>query len=213
MAPFDLAKVRSVSGAALAPQIAVTLPAGKFGGASGARLEYANPDPTRLAVSYRVWLPADFQPVLGGKLGFGANGDEFCVRNMWRRVDKTDPSRVGAEIYVHGPEQIDPAYPNLPGFKRSDSSGDSLFQYYFWLKKGAWNTVSLACTLNDPGVANGVIDCTINGYRAIYNKYTFRTTEATQITSALFQSFYGGSAASWAPTADQELVFDRIDIS
>lgn len=213
MAPLDAAKVRSVSGAVLATQIGVTLPAGKFGGSSGARLEVPNPDPEKLAVSYRVWLPADFQPVLGGKLGFGANGDEFCVRNMWRRVDKTDATRIGAEIYVHGPAQRDPAYTKLPGFKRSDASGDSLFQYYFWLKKGAWNTVSLACTLNTPGAADGVIDCTINGYRAVYNKYTFRTKAATTITSALFQSFYGGSTADWAPTAEQDLVYDQIDIT
>jgi len=190
-------------------KITCKLPANQYGGSSGLRFELPVNSTKNTTISYDIYFPIDFDPVFGGKVFGGINGSEFCIRNMFRR-NLSDSSKFGGEIYVHGPTQLDPDYHLIPGFK--NSIGDSLFQYYFTFNKGTFNSVKLSIQLNDVGKANGIISCTINNVTKTYSKYTFITKKDSGITSALFQTFYGGDNISYAPKKESEIKIENIKI-
>lgn len=190
-------------------KINTILPANQFGGSSGLRFELPVTNNKKVSISYDIYFPIDFDPVFGGKVFGGINGPEFCTRNMFRR-NLSDSSKFGGEIYVHGPKQLDPNYNSIPGFK--SSTGDSLFQYYFTFNKGSFNSIKLSVQLNDPGKANGIISCTINNVTKTYSRYTFITKKESVITSALFQTFYGGDNISYAPKKAFEIKIENIKI-
>eukprot|EP00835_Amoeboradix_gromovi_P003609 NODE_246_length_12992_cov_0.264407.p6 type:complete len:234 gc:universal NODE_246_length_12992_cov_0.264407:8120-8821(+) len=193
-------------------QIIVKLKKGEYGNPKGLRFNYCPPNienATVFTLEYTVKFPDDFDPVKGGKLP-GFNGDEFCSRVMFRRNDGTNQNRFGAEMYLHGPRQIDGDYNKMPGFKANDKYGDSLYSYYYWFEKGVENNLLFSIKLNDVGMANGTILLKINQITHKYERYTFRTKDSTSVSSILFCMFFGGSNESWAPTKDEIIIFDNI---
>jgi hypothetical protein len=191
--------------------MSLTLPANQFGNPQGLRFEYIDiPNPTKCTLKYRVFVPRDFTPVKGGKL-FGFNTSESCTRLMFVR-ESLDKTKVGCRWYLYAPTQKDPNYTQLPGYKQNDEFGDSVYEYYYWLNKGEWNTIEMTVQLNTPGEPNGMIDIAVNNTRYKYFSYIFRDFKSTFIQSVLFCCFFGGSDASWAPKSDQTLIFDSIDI-
>lgn len=183
-----------------------TLPKNQFGGSSGVRFLYVPPFSRQVTLNYTWSVPASFEPNLGGKLP-AFNTDESNTRLMWLR-DMTS-GRFGARWYLQGPQQLDPGYTKLPGFKADEKYSDSVYQYYQQFTKGD-NNVSMSCYLNDIGKPNGIIDINVNGNRQLYDKYVFRTKPATQWTSVLFHVFHGGSTQGWAPSKDNYIEFKNI---
>lgn len=217
MEDFDRTYIRGGVGgdASFNTQLTTVLPKGAFGGPSGLRMQYAPPSAkgaTTGAMSYRVYVPADFDPVLGGKLP-GFNADEFCARVMFRRTNTKNAAQFGGEMYLHGPAQLDPGYTQVPGFVGNDDHGDSLYRYYFWFNKGQWNDVSYSITLNTPGSANGTLSLTVNGTTQTYSKYMFREHASTTIDCVLYTVFYGGSTSAYAPKKDETIILDRMKFS
>lgn len=187
-------------------EIKVGFKKGEYGGPKGLRIRIR---PLYFPVmastlSYKLYLPEDFEVIKGGKLpGFsGACGchDGFCTRIMWRR-------HLDTEIYCHGPKQDEDYYKN--SFIFNPKYGDSIGRGKAKLTTG-WNTVSLSIRLNDIGKSNGVMRMNINGTMYSFEQYRFRECEHIKIDTVLLVMFYGGSNTSWAPTKDTYAIFKDI---
>lgn len=152
----------------------------------------------------KVYFNHDFEWVKTGKLTGLAGGsipaggepdpNGFSCRFLW----KTDGV---AALYLYHSEQ-------------REIYGDVLpFPVPF--KKSAWQTLRMRVKLNTAGVSNGVLQAWIDG-GAVYSKtnYRFRQSGATwKIDCFLFDTFYGGADASFAPTQhDNFACFDDVRV-
>lgn len=152
----------------------------------------------------KVYFNHDFEWVKTGKLTGLAGGsipaggepdpNGFSCRFLW----KTDGV---AALYLYHSEQ-------------SGTYGDVL-PLSAPFKRSAWQTLRMRVKLNTPGVANGSLEAWMDGAR-VFSKtnYRFRLSGATwKIDTFLFDTFYGGADASFAPTQhDNFACFDDVRI-
>ena len=154
-------------------------------------------------ISYEVMFAEDFDFVKGGKLpglcgGSKATGGNrsdgfngFSARVMWRRDGKI-------VSYVYHPDQKTRFGDD---FKWTDNQKEPLS-----FQRGVWHKVRFTVQLNDLDKNNGFIEAYLND-TLVFKKYdfSFRLTEKIQIDNLCFNTFYGGSDPSWAPSKEEKL--------
>ncbi len=153
---------------------------------------------------FKLYFNHDFEWIKTGKLTGLAGGsipaggepdpNGFSCRFLW----KTDGA---AGLYLYHSEQ--------PG-----TYGDFLsFSKPF--KRSSWQTLRLRVKLNTAGQSNGVIQAWMDG-QLVYSRSDFRFRQsgaAWKIDTLLFDTFYGGADASFAPTLhDNFACFDDVRV-
>lgn len=175
---------------------------------------------------YRVWFPAGFDFVKGGKLpglygGDSASGSISCsggsrndacfsVRMMWR----TDGA---GEVYTYLP----PSYPandnvcNVPPQSECNPTyGASVGRGSFAFASGGWTSVSERVRLNDAGAENGEIELFVNGKSVVnVGGLVLRDSSAGRIRGIMMQTFFGGSTSDWASPKDQDVYFADLSVA
>ncbi len=189
----------------------VTYPANQFGPAAGG-VQFMVPlgrSYENLYFSYRVRFGAGFQFVQGGKLpglvggtaptGCISDNGGFSARGMWRTGGT-------AVQYLYYPEKV-----NACGDDFKYSAGGTDFK----LVPGTWYTLESHVVMNTAGQHNGVLEAWVDGVQMLsLSNFNYRVAGATFGIDALyFSTFFGGSDASWAPTAAQTVDYDEFVIS
>ncbi|GAA5851937.1 hypothetical protein JCM9279_007030 [Rhodotorula babjevae] len=169
----------------------------------------------RAMVSYEVGFSVGFDFVLGGKLpglfggdsGSGCTGGKgseacFSTRFMWRE-------KGAGEVYAYIP-----TYDGQCGTKSTTTTyqchgndGVSIDRGSFLFEAGKWNSITQVAVLNsDPGSggqANGVLVVYVGEERAMYlEDVVFRTNASVLLNAFIFSTFFGGSTADYAASAD-----------
>jgi hypothetical protein len=115
--------------------------------------------------------------------------DGFSTRFMWR-------AGGAAEVYSYLPSSVE--------------HGTSLGRGAWTWPTGRWVRVEQHVRLNTPGVADGVLDVTVNGRSVLRERgLTYRTVPTLRIDGVFFSTFFGGGDASWATPVDQYADFGR----
>jgi hypothetical protein len=193
----------------------VTYPAGQFGSTAGG-VQFMVPLSAsygELYLSYRVRFAADFQFVKGGKLPGLVGGTAptgcitdpvavsggFSARMMWR-------SGGAAVQYMYTPDRINSCGDDLPYLP-----GGAAARFI----PGSWHRVVHHLRMNTPGQPDGTLEAWFDGAVALKRSdMLYRPAGGTfQIDALYFSTFFGGSDATWAPTADQTVDFDDFIIS
>jgi len=161
----------------------------------------------KLYFGFRFKFPKGFDFVKGGKLpGIGGgkantggkkpNGvDGWSVRMMWNGKGKLVQ-------YVYHPDQ--------PG-----KYGEA----FAWemdspIERGKWHTIQTMVLLNRPGKKDGAIRSWLNDKEVLFKQgIRFRNTDKLEIDRFLFDAFFGGSGANWAPRKDEYLFIDDVRLS
>jgi len=196
-------------------------------GKPGGLAFYAKPGPNifnrdSVALSYKVYFPKNFEWVKGGKLPglyskFGQSGGNhddpsgFSYRVMWRAGGQ-------AEAYVYAPGRQDPNIERLPGYFSDGTIGSSLGRGVQTFLPNQWNAVKVYMKLNTirdgRPVPDGILKLDINGKSAVnYDKMVWRTRADVQIEGIMFQTFFGGNDASYAPTKDTYIAFKSFHLT
>ncbi|KAF8706000.1 Alginate lyase, partial [Rhizoctonia solani] len=139
---------------------------------------YANPLPAlteaqNVTFAYSIFLPADFEPVRGGKLpglyggktgcsGGDAALDCFSTRLMWRAMSE-------GELYLYAPkDKQTPEVCNTPPRSICEADyGLSIGRGSFRFTPGQWTHVSQTVVLNTPGKQDGYFTLDVNGERVM----------------------------------------------
>jgi hypothetical protein len=183
----------------------ISYPTGAVGmssGGAGWRTQIGSYD--TLSFSYRVRFKPGFDFVRGGKLpGLGGgkantgggrpNGsDGWSVRFMWRENGILS-------AYVYHPDQ--------------PSNYGEHFNATKSFTTGKWHKIEMRVTLNTPGQRDGSIQGWLNGSKVIdVNGLRFRDVSGLTIDQILFETFFGGSSSSYAPTRDETIDFDDFKL-
>lgn len=175
----------------------------------GAKLRHRMSSPVQLAEACAdINVPTNFTAVKGGKLplGFGGstngsiptggsyrpNGtDGFSARVMWHQGD-----RVSAYVY-HAGQILD--------------FGDAFYHTQL-LQRGRWDNICIRVQLNQVGQSNGSIHLKVNGIWNTFSGFNFRSVSTLNIDHYLQETFFGGGDASYAPTTDQTIDYDRFHV-
>ena len=68
--------------------------------------------------------------------------------------------------------------------------------------------------MNTPGVSNGILQSWFDGTLALdRSDMRYRDINDLALDSLYFSTFFGGSGADWAPTADEYADFDDFIIT
>ncbi|MDD2277591.1 MAG: hypothetical protein PHD06_03885 [Bacteroidales bacterium] len=183
----------------------INYPAQKFGPIIGAQWRSCFQSVDEAFLSYRLFIPKDFDFVKGGKLpglaGGGGNSggqvptgyDGWSARLMFHE---------GGEVayYLYYPEQK-----------------SKYGEYYFWttdsirvkLPLDRWITLTHHLKMNTPKKPDGIIEAWLNGVKVFStNSVRFRDTCSLGIDQILFSTFFGGDSPEWAPQSSIYLLFD-----
>ncbi|BGP57569.1 hypothetical protein JCM8202v2_005213 [Rhodotorula sphaerocarpa] len=186
--------------------LAVHYPAGTRDGAQfRMNLFPSSAEPVQTAIlSYEVAFDPNFHWVKGGKLpglyGESANASSICTggnhesncfsaRLMWRNGGE-------GEVYAY--------IPSYTGFcSQSDVMCNQ--EYGTSLSRGtfSWTRITQLVSLNNPGLANGVLVLYANDTLALAQTgLVYRTRSSVALTSVLFSTFFGGSSDSYDSKGD-----------
>lgn len=187
----------------------VSYTASAVGGSSASVFKYDIPGDKHqeLWLQYQVMFDDNFTWVKGGKLpglsgytlkkptGCLANSeiDGFSGRFMWRESGHVFQ-------YLYNPS-------------KSEYCGDysSLLRFF---SVGRWHTITSHVTLNSVGASDGTITAYLDGEEALQlTGLNLRSNSEVSIDKLLFETFFGGSSAEWAPSTEQYSYFDNIIIS
>ncbi|GAA5966249.1 hypothetical protein JCM8115_006425 [Rhodotorula mucilaginosa] len=183
------------------------------GGVGGLQLAVYGEGQNRAILSYEVGFNKGFDFVKGGKLPGLYGGDTnahctggqnsetcFSLRLMWRQDGQ-------GEVYAYIP-----TYPKFcsesAGSKsvycHSDGFGISIHRGAFAFKAGSWTQVTQVVILNsEPDLANGYLALYAGEKLAIeLTDVVFRVNTTVTATAMMFSTFFGGSSADYAATAD-----------
>ncbi|MCP4523476.1 MAG: hypothetical protein GY828_04620, partial [Candidatus Gracilibacteria bacterium] len=155
-----------------------------------------------LTFSYDITFAENFNFVKGGKLpGLcggdcprgGTNSDNgFSVRFAWKTDGFLD------------------TYSVFPG---SSKYGDFGNKNAFQFESGNTYTIKQKIKLNTPGEQNGLLEVYVNDKQVSQNSYMlYRNSQDITINSLFFNTFFGGSDASWATPDDTEIIFNNLKI-
>ena len=116
---------------------------------------------------------------------------------MWRR-----DGRVVQNMY----------YPAQDGPFGEDFDWSLGGQRFF--QPGAWHTVQTRVVMNAPDQADGFVQSWFDGELALERRgLSLRSVDEFAIDTLYFSTFFGGSAADWAPVRDEFVDFDDFVIS
>jgi len=173
---------------------------------------------TEMTLSYDIYFSPGFDWVKGGKLPglfggatncSGGRHSDLCfsTRLMWR-------TNGDGEVYAYIPTQQDPALCHQTGNLCNPDYGASLGRGDWRFKTGVWQTITQHVTLNTPTQLNGKVKVWFNGQPVLeFTNINFRNTPDILIEGLFFSTFFGGSDASWAPTADCYTYYKNFAIS
>lgn len=154
-------------------------------------------------VSFKVKLPADFRPGLGGKLGPGLCGG--TCNGGGRIPSGADgwSARIGFD--EHGNASV---YAYLP-----DSVSWGTVVGTFPLAPGHWTAVVEEVRLNTVGQADGHIRLWAGGKLVIDRQgLVFRSTDALKIDGLYFDTFFGGQGPKYAAPQDTSIEFAEFAV-
>jgi hypothetical protein len=189
----------------------ITYPASVYGPTDGG-VQFLIPLPSvheELYLSYRIRFAAGFDFVRGGKLpglvggthptGCVADPGGFSARMMWRPAG-------GCVQYLYYPEKV-----NSCGDDFAYQAGGVKLAF----RPGVWHRVQHRIRMNTPGAHDGMLQAWFDGALALDEPaFLYRVaTESFGIDALYFSTFFGGSDASWAPSAAQIIDFDDFVIS
>lgn len=175
--------------------------------------------------SYAIMFDKNFEWQKGGKLpglfggigeyAYGCTGGRqedrdrcFDLRYMWRKSGD-------GELYAYLPQDhpnTDYTLLSVPPYSaRNSDYGFSIGRGAWTFKAGEWNTMSEHIKLNTPGAEDGAVQVFWNGNAVISAKgIAIRDYAAANFTGVHFQTFFGGSDASWNSPKDQRVYFADI---
>ena len=193
---------------------------------------------TEIRLTFDVRFGTDRQRTFdfgrGGKFGMGVQfgaGDiqggnweptAASARLMWR-------ANGAPHAYVYygkrtAPRDLrdqHPAYSNI-ATASGDTTGHDVWRYNKDTKgnpvfpsftSGSWRTVSLYCKMNTPGQSNGVLELTVaNSFRQRFDKMRWLDSPAG-VENIKFNTWYGGSDASWAPKSTQRIYYKNMRVT
>ncbi len=154
-------------------------------------------------LSFKVKLPADFKPGLGGKLGPGLCGG--TCNGGGRIPTGTDgwSARIGFDEHGNGS-----VYAYLP-----DSVSWGTVIGSVPLARGRWTSVVEEVRLNTVGRADGQIKVWADGQLVVDRQgLVFRTADALKIDGLYFDTFYGGQGPKFAAPQDTVIEFAEIAV-
>ena len=204
--------------------LAISYPSGKFGTQNtGAqwRLELSGKH-EELYSSYRIKFKTGFDFVRGGKLpglgggstptgakkATGVNG--WSGRMMWRtdfQGTPGNPAQLTSRVISYA------KYANS-GFNNLGEQADKKYlrdaaKNLITLKSGVWFSIAQRIKMNDPGIANGIIQIWVDNVKVFdQNDVLFRTDEKLKIDVFYFSTFFGGSNKAWATSKHETVLFD-----
>lgn len=152
---------------------------------------------------FKLKLPVDFQPALGGKLGPGLCGG--ACNGGGKIPDGRDgwSTRIGFDEHANVT-----VYAYLPS---SQLWGTVIGKIA--LQPGKWATVSQEVKLNAVGQADGHIKVWVDGQLQIDQEgLLFRTTSALAIDGLYFDTFYGGQTPKFAAPRNTTFEFAEITV-
>jgi hypothetical protein len=179
-----------------------------------------------VVLNYQLRFDESFQPIHGGKLpGLFLSKNRFettgsidgendsnsaSVRLAWK-------SDFNGEVYVYLPKNNQsPEYYKLPGFHSNGKYGDSLWKNEIKFDKINWNNITLEIKLNtiENGIPqqNGLLFVQINNSSYSFDKIVFRKKKEVQLSSFLFNTFFGGSTEKYATPNDTYTYFKNITL-
>ncbi|WP_341676749.1 polysaccharide lyase [Niveibacterium sp. SC-1] len=173
-------------------------------GGIGFRWRLPGPGADCQVLRYRLRFAPGFDFVRGGKLpglGGGAgntgghipNGrDGFSARLMWRQGG-------AGELYAYLPE--------------SETWGSSIGRGRWHFEPGRWISVEERLRLNTLGQADGEVRILIDGAEVLHAEgLHFRDVATLKADLLLFETFFGGNTADWAPPADTWVDFAGVAV-
>lgn len=176
-----------------------------------------------LFLSYRLRFDEGFDFVRGGKLpglcggacNTGGNApdgtDGWSARMMWRTDGSggSPTNRDTANIvqYAYHPDQPTEFGEDL----RWDDGTASVWREF---ESDTWYRLQHRVVMNTPGVADGVIQAWLDDEMVLdVQDIRFRDTDAFQIDTMYFSTFFGGSSTIWETTKDEQVYFDDFIVS
>lgn len=212
--------------------VEVTYLKGKFASAAGAHFR-AQPRGfpySEISLSYKVFFPANFDFVLGGKLpGFwggepGSGGGDWNSNGWSARVMFREKGEAVAYLYMCTDQGKYNGSENCSLVKNQGSGFDTVAHHTngagvdLWRKKGLqfekgkWNSVTLSATVNSPGKSNGSISLTVNDKTQKFDGVCW-SKSAKKINGFIFASWMGGGSSEYAPKKTQHASFKDFTIS
>lgn len=188
----------------------VNFPANVYGPLIGAQWSSHFNMVDEAILSYKVFIPSDFDFGKGGKLPGLAGGmanvggkipnghDGWSARLMFNQ---------NAEVasYLYYPDQ-------------STQFGE----YHYWtidsvrviLPLGQWVTLTHYIRMNTPKQCDGKLIALLDGVEVLsLDAIRFRDTCSLAIDQILFSTFFGGNSPEWAPQKDTYLLFDDFSVN
>ena len=154
-------------------------------------------------LSFKVKLPADFKPGLGGKLGPGLCGGSCNGGGRIPTGADGWSARIGFDERGNGT-----VYAYLP---TSVSWGTVIGTVP--LARGRWTSVVEEVRLNTVGQADGQIKVWADGRLVVDRQgLVFRTTDSLKIDGLYFDTFYGGQTPRFAAPQDTVIEFAEFAV-
>lgn len=187
--------------------IRVKYPRGGVGpAAGGAQWRASVPARNEMYASYRVYFPAGFNPVKGGKLP-GLCGGPDCPTGG---VVPTGKNGFSAR-FMFRPNNRITLY--LYHMDQPDQYGQD-FQLAHTFAYGQWHRITQRVKLNTPGQANGEVQVWVGTKQVLLlGNLRFRTETAVKIDRFYFSTFFGGNTPDWAPVKDEAVFFDQLKVA
>lgn len=203
--------------------LVVTYPEGESNqGKSQWRLDLQG-DYDELFLSYRIRFDEGFDFVRGGKLPGLCGGacntggdkptgtDGWSARMMWRTDGSggSPTNRVTANLvqYAYHPDQPTQFGEDL----RWDDGSPSVWKEF---ESDRWYHLQHRVVMNTPGSPDGIIQGWLDGEMVLdVQDIRFRDTDAFQIDTMYFSTFFGGSSAAWETTKEEQVYFDDFVVS
>lgn len=176
-----------------------------------------------LFLSYRVRFDEGFDFVRGGKLpglcggacNTGGNAptgtDGWSARMMWRTDGSggSPTNRDTANIVQYAYHADQPTQ-----FGEDLRWNDGTPPVWHEFESDTWYHLQHRVVMNTPGVQDGIIQAWLDGEMVLdVQDLRFRDTDAFQIDTMYFSTFFGGSSAPWETTKDERAYFDDFVVS
>lgn len=182
-------------------------------------------------IEFEVFVPPTFDFVRGGKLGPGmwcgepgAGGRDWSdtaasCRLMWRAGGE-----VVAYVYLCEDSGKYNGTGDCPLMRAQGRGFDKIATHTngagidVWrneglkLKKGQWNSIAVAMTMNSRNQPNGSLTVECNSKKKEFSRLMW-SKRGLPIEGIVFASWFGGGDASYAPQKDESLLFRDITVA
>ena len=120
------------------------------------------------------------------------------------------------ELYTYLDDSVQvPAFCQIPPFTDCNSVyGSSIGRGAFTFATGEWTSVSETITLNSLGKNDGKLEVSCNGKVVIaFNQVAWQGLTKIPFIGIHFETFFGGSDASWATPSTQYSYFKDFSVT